>query len=195
MIILFFKLLVCSRVRQRLIENGTNNIAILPKTFRSSESYDSSLEKISYKCFFSSLEKFGVQLRKEEAVLLLKFFDKDNDEKIYFNDFLYSIRDRPNKERQSVIDLVFYKFDKTKTDSAESTEFRKVFNCVKHPRYLMGDYSENQIFYLFLKNFTNEKNISHVTKKQWDDYYAGVSATIDDDMHFIRLIKNQFKVE
>jgi hypothetical protein len=31
--------------------------------------------------------------------------------------------------------------------------------------------------------------------KQWDDYYAGVSCTIDDDNHFIKLIKAQFKVE
>lgn len=114
---------------------------------------------------------------------------------VYFDDFLYAIRDKPNRERQTVIDLVFYKFDKNKTGYAESTELRKVFNCVKHPRYLMGDFSEDQIFYLFLKNFSNEKKISSVTKRQWDDYYAGISATIDDDVHFIRLIKNQFKVE
>ncbi len=59
----------------------------------------------------------------------------------------------------------------------------------------MGDYSEDSIFYLYLKNFSNSKNITQVTKRQWDDYYAGVSITIDDDYHFIRLIKNQFKVE
>lgn len=94
-----------------------------------------------------------------------------------------------------MIDLVYYKFDKNLTGKAETTELRKVFNCVKHPKYLMGDFSEDQIFYLYLKNFSNETKITHVTKKQWDDYYAGVSITIDDDVHFIRLIKNQFKVE
>ena len=125
----------------------------------------------------------------------MKFFDKDNDDKVYFNDFLYAIRDSPNKERQAVIDLVFYRFDKNKTDTAEATELRKVFNCVKHPRFLLKDFSEDQIFYLFLKNFSNDKNITNVTKRQWDEYYAGISTTIDDDMHFIRLIKNQFKVE
>ncbi len=125
----------------------------------------------------------------------MKYFDKEMDNCVYFDDFLYAIRDKPNNERQSVIDLVFYKFDKNKTGIAESTELRKVFNCVKHPRYLMGDYSEDSIFYLYLKNFSNSKNITQVTKRQWDDYYAGVSITIDDDYHFIRLIKNQFKVE
>ena len=61
-------LLVNSRIRQRLLENGTNNIAILPKTFKSAESYDGDL-KISSSDFFLSLDKFGVQLRKEEAVV------------------------------------------------------------------------------------------------------------------------------
>ena len=114
---------------------------------------------------------------------------------VYFDDFLYAIRDKPNKERQTVIDLVFYKFDKNKTGQAETTELRKVFNCIKHPQYLMGQYSEDQIFYLFLKNFSTDKVINSLTKRQWDDYYAGVSATIDDDLHFIKHLKNQFKVE
>ena len=114
---------------------------------------------------------------------------------MYFDDFLYSIRGAPNKERQGVIDLVYSKFDKNKTGRAETSELRKVFNCVKHPKYLMGDYSEDQIFYLYLKNFSNERMVTHVSKREWDDYYAGVSAVIDDDTHFIKIMKNQFKVE
>ena len=49
----------------------------------------------------------------------------------------------------------FYKFDKNKTGFAEASELRKVFNCVKHPRYLLKDYNEDQIFYLYLQNFDN----------------------------------------
>lgn len=108
---------------------------------------------------------------------------------------MYSIRGFPNKERQSIIDLVYFKFDKNRTGQAETTELRKVFNCIRHPKFLMGSYSEDQIFYLFLKNFSDERSISYVKKQEWDDYYAGVSTTIDDDSHFIKIIKNQFKVE
>ncbi len=59
----------------------------------------------------------------------------------------------------------------------------------------MGDYSEDQIFYLYLKNFSNERMVTQVSKREWDDYYSGVSAVIDDDTHFIKIMKNQFKVE
>lgn len=99
----------------------------------------------------------------------MRYFDKDSDNCINIDDFLYSIRGKPNEERQDVIDLVYYKFDKMKTGQAETTELRKVFNCVKHPRYLMGDYSEDQIFKLYLKNFNNDSNISYVTKKVYNN--------------------------
>lgn len=50
------------------MEAGTNNIAVLPKTFKSTETFDGN-SKISSSDFFLSLDKFGVQLRKEEAVV------------------------------------------------------------------------------------------------------------------------------
>jgi Ca2+-binding EF-hand superfamily protein len=143
-----------SLLRQKLLEAGTNTIATLPKVFRSYSSCDGS-GKIDINDFFDGLQKYGIYLRKEEMKLLAKYFEKDGDSKVYYDDFLYAIRGKPNDERQAVIDLVFYKFDKNKTGSAEASELRKVFNCVKHPRYLMKDYTEDQVFYLYLQNFDN----------------------------------------
>ena len=94
----------------------------------------------------------------------MKYLNKEVSDSINIDDFLFAIRGRPNEERQSVIDLVYYKFDKNKTGYTEASELRKVFNCVKHPRYLMGEYTEDQIFYLFLQNFANQVTGS-VTKK------------------------------
>ncbi len=155
--------LVCSGIRQKLIERGTNIIATLPKVFKSMPSYDGK-DKVSVNDFFYALSQFGYNLRKEDAVLLVRFFDKDNSEMMNFDEFLLAIRGKPNEERQAVIDLVFYKFDKNKTGSAEATELRKVFNCVNHPRFLLREYSEDQIFYLYLQNFSNNVN-GTVSKK------------------------------
>ena len=96
--------------------------------------------------------------------MLVKHLNRDVSENLNFDEFLFSIRGKPNEERQAVIDLVYYKFDKNRTGYAEASELRKVFNCIKHPRYLMGEYTEDQIFYLYLKNFSNEIT-GTVTKK------------------------------
>lgn len=126
-------------------------------------SYDGK-SRVTINDFFSALYNYGLGLRKEDCVTLVKFLNKDNSDYVNFDDFLFAIRGKPNDDRQSVIDLVYYKFDKNKTGYAEATELRKVFNCVKHPRYLMGEFTEDQIFYLYLKNFSNDVS-GTVTKK------------------------------
>ena len=185
--------LVLSRMKQKLLELGANTIATLPKLFKSKSSYDGKTH-VHVSDFFDGLSSYGLKIVKEEAVLICRFFDRDGTENIDFEEFLFALRGKPNEERQAVIDLVYSKVDKNHVGYAEATELRKVFNCVKHPRYLNGELSEDQIFYLYLKNFSNNGK-GQVTKKEWDDYYAGISVAVDDDAHFIRLIKNQFKVE
>ena len=180
-------------MKQKLLELGANTIATLPKLFKSKSSYDGKTH-VHVSDFFDGLSSYGLKIVKEEAVLICRFFDRDGTENIDFEEFLFALRGKPNEERQAVIDLVYSKFDKNHVGYAEATELRKVFNCVKHPRYINGELSEDQIFYLYLKNFSNNGK-GQVTKKEWDDYYAGISVAVDDDAHFIRLIKNQFKVE
>jgi Ca2+-binding EF-hand superfamily protein len=156
--------LVISLLRQKLLEAGTNTIATLPKVFKSYQSCDPINQKVEIMDFFDGLQQYGIYLRKEEMNLIAKYFEKDCDGKMYYSEFLYAIRGKPNDERQAVIDLVYYKFDKNRTGTAEASELRKVFNCVKHPRYQMKDYTEDQIFYLYLQNFDNNPRGS-VTKK------------------------------
>ena len=131
---------------------------------------------------------------KEDAVLICKFIDRENSQFLDIEEFLYVLRGRPNEERQAAIDYVYSRFDRDNKGEAKASDMKTVFNCKQHPKYKMGKLSVDQMFYLYLKNFNNQvKDI--VTKKEWDDYYAGLSAAIDDDEHFVKLIKNQFMIE
>lgn len=126
-------------------------------------SYDGK-SQVTKTDFFNAVSSYGLNLRKEECLLLINNLNQSVSDYINYDDFLYAIRGKPNDERQAVIDHVYYKFDKNKTGYAEATELRKVFNCVKHPRYIMGEYTEDQIFYLYLTNFSNDIS-GTVTKK------------------------------
>lgn len=57
--------LVVSRIRQKLLESGTNTIATLPKVYRCSTSFDGK-NKVNYDDFFLGLANYGINLRKEE---------------------------------------------------------------------------------------------------------------------------------
>jgi hypothetical protein len=45
-----------------------------------------------------------------------------------------------------------------KTGMADPNELRKVWNCTRHPRFISRELSEDQIFYLFLQNFSERNN-------------------------------------
>ncbi len=123
-----------------------------------------SKNKISFTCLNQILQGFGIYLTKEESCALLSLLDATNEKKINIDDFLIAIRGKTNDERQACIDLVFNKFDKNRNGFAESSDLRKVFNCIKHPRMLTGELNEDQIFYLYLKNYSDEPK-SAISKK------------------------------
>ena len=126
--------------------------------------------------------------------MICKFIDRDNTQFLDIEEFFYVLRGKPNEERQAAIDFVYSRFDQDNKGIAKASDMKSVFNCKQHPKYKMGKLSVDQMFYLYLKNFNNQVKDT-VTKKEWDDYYAGLSVAIDDDEHFVKLIKNQFMVE
>ena len=85
-----------------------------------------------------------------------------------FEEFLFALRGKPNDERQAAIDYVFSIFDRNGSGVADANEMKKVFNCQKHPKFTMGKLNEDQMFYLYLKNFNNVVQPT-VTKKVY--YY------------------------
>jgi len=150
-------------IRQKLLEIGTHTLATLPKYLKSASSLDSN-NKISLNCLTQVLQGCGIFLTKDEIQALTSFLDRSNERKINIDDFLISIRGKPNDERQACIDLVFNKFDKSRSGYADTNDLRKVFNCVKHPKILTGELNEDQIFYLYLRNYFEEPRNS-ISKK------------------------------
>ena len=71
-----------------------------------------------------------------------------------FEEFLFALRGKPNEERQTAIDYVFSIFDNG-SGVADVNQMKQVFNCQKHPKFTMGKLNEDQMFYLYLKNFNN----------------------------------------
>ena len=122
------------------------------------------MRKVNCTDFFSALEKCGLHIIKEDGTLISRFIDKDGSNMLDFEDFLFALRGKPNQERQACIDYVFRLFDKNNTGVADTNEMKTVFNCQKHPKFLMGKLTVDQMFYLYLKNFNNQVQTT-VTKK------------------------------
>tara|TARA_B110001450_G_C17159243_1_gene294516 strand:+ start:236 stop:415 length:180 start_codon:yes stop_codon:yes gene_type:complete len=56
-----------------------------------------------------------------------------------------------------------------------------------------GEITHDEAILKFLVNFSDGNNDGTISKKEWDDYYATVSAKIENEDHFIDLMNIVWK--
>ncbi len=66
---------------------------------------------------------------------------------------------------------------------------RAVFNPMNHPKVISGEFTVHEAFDDFIKNFNDRTGLGKIERIEWDDYYSAVSYQMDNDDHFINLIK------
>ena len=175
------------------MSRGTKTIRGLGRVFRIID--DSGNRKIDKQEFYFGLKDQGVDISKKEAEALLDFLDLNDDGLVNFDEFLYGIRGKPNQRRQAFIDKAFYKFDKDGNGKINSSDLRGVYDCSKHPKVASGQLTEDDVFVEFLANFGDKDRNGIITKNEWNDHYAAISANIDNDDHFVMLMRQAWKLD
>ena len=108
---------------------------------------------------------------------------------------MVGIRGKPNAKRQTFIDKAYFKFDRDGDGRITAADLRTVYNCSQHPKVRSGELSEDDVFVQFLQNFGDKNRDGTITKEEWNDYYAAVSSSIDNDDHFVNLMRTAWKLE
>ena len=171
---------------------GAKTIRGLSRVFKQID--DSGNRKIDSQEFFYGLNEIGVQMSKEQTDLLLAHFDLDQDGHVNFDEFLKGIRGTMNETRQAVVDLAFAKFDLDGSGVVTAADLRVVYNCEAHPKVISGEITEDEAFLEFLSSFGDKNNDGCITKTEWNDYYSAVSASVDNDEHFVDILSNAWKL-
>ena len=100
----------------------------------------------------------------------------------------------PNYRRQSLIDKAFLKFDKDGMGYIEVKDLKGIYNTEVHPLVQRLVISKEEAFIELLENFRDWKS-GKIYRDEWNDYYAAVSFVIDDDDHFVQLIKTAWRLD
>ena len=156
---------------------------------------DDGNRKVNKEEFYWGLRDNQIEISQREAVILLESLDTNGDGHVDFDEFLYAIRGRPNDARQKYIDIAFFKFDKDANGFITADDLRGVYDCSQHPKVINGEMTDDEVFTEFLKNFGDKNHDGRITKHEWNDYYAAVSSNIDNDQHFIDLMKAAWKIQ
>ena len=100
-----------------------------------------------------------------------------------------------NAKRQAIADKAFLKFDKDGNGYIDASDLKGVYNCSFHPKVISGEMTEDQVFLEFLANFGDKNKDGRIERSEWSDYYSAVSASIDNDDHFVQLMKTAWKLD
>jgi Ca2+-binding EF-hand superfamily protein len=100
-----------------------------------------------------------------------------------------------NARRQAIADKAFLKFDKDGNGYIDAHDLKGVYNCNFHPKVISGEMTEDQVFLEFLANFGDKNKDGRIERGEWNDYYSAVSSSIDNDDHFVQLMKTAWKLD
>ena len=185
--------LILQRVRDQIFARGAKTIRGLGRTFRALDSYDGN-KKVDRNEFLVGLKENGVQITKDEANILLEFIDTNRDGTVDFDEFLVAMRGQLNTKRQALVDKAFLKFDKDGNGFITTADLKGVYNASLHPKVQKGEMTEEQVFLEFMTNFGDRNKDGKITREEWNEYYAAVSASIDNDDYFVLLMQTAWKL-
>jgi len=151
-------------------------------------------KRVSKPDFYIGLKDFGLNVSKEESDALEVYLDKEKLGFIDFNEFLAGIRGALNPARKAIVDKAFGKLDRTGGGIVTVDDIRGVYSAKKHPKVISGEKTEDQIFKEFLVTFGDKDADGQLTREEFEEYYANLSASVDSDEEFQEILIHAWKL-
>lgn len=106
--------------------------------------------------------------------------------------FVTALARHLNPKRKNAVLHAFKQLDTDKSGVLSLPEIRAAYSAHRHPEVLSGRLSEEDEVRRFLGSFKAGQRDGDVSLDEWIDYYADVSAAIDDDNFFCTLLWNSW---
>jgi len=186
-------------LRTKLASRGARGIIGLQKQFKIMD--DDNSKSLNVAEFNKALTDYKLGFSKPESTALFNYFDVDSSGTISYDEFIRAIRGPMNMARKKIVAQAYKKLDKDGNGWIDMDDIRGVYNAKKHPDVLAGKKTEDQILQEFLETFETAHNMRNnsapdhvVTKDEFEEYYNNISCSIDDDMYFMTMINNAWKL-
>lgn len=184
-----------ARLRDAVLYRGCGGLKQLSVIFRRMDKDFS--KRLSVDEFKEGMSHFGLSgvLTNDDIEILFCSFDRDDDLAIDFKEFCTRLRPDIVQCRCDVIEEVFEVLDINKDNQLKAEDLKERFadNVRCHPKYLSGEWDENEILRSFLDTFDDQNDPDGVvTREEFLDYYAGVSATVEEDAYFDLMMRSSY---
>ena len=99
-----------------------------------------------------------------------------------------------NETRKRIVRQAYDKLDVTRDGLVKLEDIAKTYNVDSHPEILSGRKNPEQVFIEFMSLWDTQQRDSIVTFDEFTEYYADISASIDDDAYFVEMMKSAWKL-
>lgn len=144
---------------------------------------------------------YRIELSEQEMKALFGAFDVNGDGQISYNEFARAMRGPMNKFRRGLVLKAFNKLDRDGSGTINVQDLSGWYNPSNHPDVRSGKKTEEDILQDFLETFETHHNVlsgkardSEVTLEEFEEYYANVGASVDDDLYFEVMITNAWRL-
>lgn len=179
--------------QQHILGRGIGALKQLSCVFRRMD-IDYS-KKICLEELEKGTESYGFCLSRQELSQLFSALDKDNNGLIDFKEFMDLLTPPMKPARVRVINEAFNKLDINGDHEIKLDELKIVYaaNARRHPNFLSGEWTEEETLRYFLDSLdTPGSPDGKVTRQEFMNYYAGVSAVVDDDCYFDMMMRSVY---
>lgn len=152
---------------------------------------------LSFPEFKIAMGKFRVGLTAEEMKILFDLYDKDKSGTLEFDEFLKGLRSKLSDQRRALAEQAFHVFDVDGSGEINFDDLKNKYDTSNHPKVRSGEWTSKQAIDEFIKNFEGDDGNKDgtITKAEWMDYHAGISANVDTDDEFGILMAKNWGIE
>ncbi|XP_010347817.1 calcyphosin isoform X1 [Saimiri boliviensis] len=180
------------KLRAQCLSRGTSGIQGLARFFRRLDRDGSrSLDADEFR---QGLAKLGLVLDQSEAEGVCRRWDRDGSGTLDLEEFLRALRPAMSQAREAVIAAAFAKLDHSGDGVVTVDDLRGVYSGRAHPKVRSGEWTEDEVLRRFLDNFDSSEKDGQVTLAEFQDYYSGVSASMNTDEEFVAMMTSAWQL-
>jgi Ca2+-binding EF-hand superfamily protein len=184
---------ILAEVREAIRARGVDAFWNLRDFFKQFEKRMLSTGKIDREDLKSCLLDWGVQIPFHYLDTIVDLCDSKRVGLIDLNEFLDVLRGPLNNRREGLLRDVYDALDKRHERVVSMDEVKNNFRGDGHPLVTIGGLTPQDALNHLLKYFeVRDKLPPKVTYEKFRDYYADLSATIDDDYYFEDVLRSNW---
>jgi calcyphosin len=157
---------------------------------------------------------YNIQIHSEDLHIVWQVLDIDDNESsgmINYYTLVKAYLGEMTPNRHSIFRELMHKLDGLKTGYIQVNELLKYYRANKHPKVTNGMMTQDEMFKQFIESFetlhpskvpeyyqlstsTDLKSLL-ISYEQFENYYNGLSLSIDNDNDFSKIIKNAWHLQ